>query len=42
MSRTKEWILKDNSGNKKSLIDRLLETRGITSEDAKREFLHTL
>ena len=42
MSRTKEWILKDNSGNKKSLIDRLLETRGITSEDAKREFLHPL
>ena len=42
MSRTKEWILKNNNGNKKSLIDRLLETRGITSEDAKREFLHPL
>ena len=42
MSRTKEWILKNNNGNQKSLIDRLLETRGIISEDAKREFLHPL
>ena len=42
MSRTKEWILKTNSDNKKSLIDRLLEVRGIVSEDAKREFLHPL
>ena len=42
MSRTKEWILKSNNDNKKSLIDRLLETRGIISEDAKREFLHPL
>lgn len=42
MHCTKEWILKSNSDNKKSLIDRLLEIRGIKSEDAKREFLHPL
>ena len=42
MSRTKEWILKTNSDSKKSLIDRLLEVRGIISEDAKQEFLHPL
>ena len=42
MSRTKEWVLKSSSDNKKSLVDRLLEVRGIVSEDAKREFLHPL
>ena len=42
MSCTKEWILKNNSDSQKPLIDRLLETRGIISEDAKREFLHPL
>ncbi len=42
MSCTKEWVLKSNSDNRKSLIDRLLEVRGIVSEDAKREFLHPL
>ena len=42
MSRTKEWVLKSCSDNKKSLIDRLLEVRGIKSEDAKQEFLHPL
>lgn len=42
MSWTKDWILKSNTDSKKSLIDRLLETRGIKSEDAKREFLHPL
>lgn len=42
MSRKKEWVLKSCSDNKKSLIDRLLETRGIISEYAKREFLHPL
>ena len=42
MHCTKEWVLKSNSDNKKSLIDRLLEVRGIISEDAKREFLHPL
>ena len=42
MRCTKEWVLKSTSDNKKSLIDRLLEVRGIVSEDAKREFLHPL
>ena len=42
MSCTKEWILKSCSDNKKSLIDRLLEVRGIVSEDAKQDFLHPL
>lgn len=42
MSCTKEWNLKSNIDNKKSLIDRLLEVRGIISEGAKREFLHPL
>ena len=42
MSCTKEWNLKSVSDNKKSLIDRLLEVRGIVSEGAKREFLHPL
>ena len=42
MSRKKEWLLKGCSDNKKSLVERLLETRGIISEDAKREFLHPL
>ena len=42
MRCTKEWILKSDINNQKSLIDRLLEVRGIKSEDAKREFLHPL
>lgn len=42
MSCTKEWILKGTVDKGKSLVDRLLEVRGITSEDAKREFLHPL
>lgn len=42
MSCTKQWIVKSNNDNKKSLIDKLLEVRGIVSEDAKREFLHPL
>ena len=42
MSCTKEWVLKGESNNKKPLIDRLLEVRGIITEDAKREFLHPL
>lgn len=41
MSCTKEWII-ENNDSKKPLIDRLLEVRGINSEDAKREFLHPL
>ena len=42
MRCTKEWVLKSDINNQKSLIDRLLEVRGIKSEDAKREFLHPL
>jgi single-stranded-DNA-specific exonuclease len=42
MSGSKEWIIKSNKENKKPLIDRLLEIRGIIKEDAKREFLHPL
>ena len=42
MRCTKEWVLKSNINNQKSLIDRLLEVRGIKTEDAKREFLHPL
>ena len=42
MRCTKEWVLKSSIDNSKSLIDRLLEVRGITTEDAKREFLHPL
>lgn len=41
MSCTKEWLIK-KSDNKKSIVDRLLEVRGIVNEDAKREFLHPL
>jgi len=42
MRCTKEWVLKSSNDNKKSLIDRLLEVRGIKNEDAKRDFLHPL
>ena len=42
MSCTTEWIIKGDSDSKKSVLDRLLEIRGIKSEDAKREFLHPL
>ena len=42
MSCTKEWVLKTCKDNSKSLVDRLLEIRGITSEDAKKEFLYPL
>ena len=42
MSRTKEWVLKSCSDNSKSLVERLLEIRGIVSEDARREFLYPL
>ena len=41
MRCTKEWVLKSDN-NQKSLIDRLLEVRGVVSEDAKRDFLHPL
>lgn len=42
MRCTKEWVLKSDSNNQKSLVDRLLEVRGIKGEDAKRDFLHPL
>ena len=42
MPCTKEWNLNSNINNSKSLIERLLEVRGIVSEDAKKEFLHPL
>lgn len=42
MSCTTEWIIKSDKNDKKSLIDRLLEVRGIVGEDAKYEFLHPL
>ena len=42
MSCTKEWVIKGKNDSKKSLIDRLLEVRGITSEQAKKEFLNPL
>lgn len=42
MSCTTEWIIKSDKDDNKSIIDRLLEVRGIKSEDAKREFLHPL
>lgn len=42
MSCTTEWIIKSNKDDNKSVIDRLLEIRGIKNEDAKREFLHPL
>ena len=42
MSCTKEWIVRGKNDNKKSVIDRLLEIRGIKTEEAKKEFLHPL
>jgi len=42
MSCATEWIIKSDNDSKKSVLDRLLEIRGIKSEDAKREFLHPL
>ena len=42
MRCTKEWVLKSDINSQKSLIDRLLEVRGIKTEDAKREFLYPL
>ena len=41
MSCTKQWIV-NKSDEEKSILDRLLEVRGIVTEDAKREFLHPL
>ena len=42
MSCTKEWIIQGNTNSKQSIIDRLLEVRGIKTEEAKKEFLNPL
>jgi len=42
MSCTTEWIIKSDINDKRSIVDRLLEIRGIKSENAKWEFLHPL
>lgn len=38
----KEWIYNKVDTNEKSLIKRLLNTRGITSDDDIQEFMHPL
>lgn len=38
----KEWIVETSNSNEKSLIKRLLFSRGIKSDDEIREFLHPL
>ena len=38
----KEWILKKNNGSEKSLIKRLLKSRGIESDEEIYEFTHPL
>ena len=38
----KEWIIHGGNGLNKTLIDRLLEVRGISSEEAKKDFLNPL
>jgi len=42
MSCSKEWLIQGNTNSKQSIIDRLLEVRGIKSEEAKKEFLNPL
>ena len=44
MSCTKEWIVRGGKGKteRANLIDKLLEVRGIKSEEAKKEFLNPL
>ena len=42
MSCSKEWIIQSEKDTSKSVVDRLLEVRGIKTEDAKREFLNPL
>lgn len=41
MSRTKEWIVRGSS-DKGSLLDRLLEIRGIKGEKEKKDFINPL
>lgn len=38
----KEWIYNDSDSNEKSLIKRLLSSRGIKTDDEIQEFLHPL
>lgn len=42
MSCTKEWNIKGGVPEKTSIIDRLLEVRGIRSEEEKKDFLNPL
>ena len=42
MSYRKEWNISGGLNPKQSIVDRLLEVRGIKSEEAKREFLNPL
>ncbi len=42
MSGTKEWIINGDNNSSKSIIDRLLEIRGIKTEEGKTEFLNPL
>lgn len=39
---TKEWIYNKYEGNEKSLVKRLLASRGVTSDDDIKEFLNPL
>ena len=42
MSCTKEWIIKSRKNSNKSIVDTLLEIRGITSKEAKEAFINPL
>ena len=44
MSCTKEWVVRGGKGKteRANLIDRLLEVRGITTAEAKKDFLNPL
>ena len=42
MPCTKEWIIEKNRNNKKSILDNLLEIRGIKTPEAKEDFLNPL
>jgi len=42
MHCSKKWNIKQTSNNKTSIVDKLLELRGITTEEAKHNFLNPL
>jgi len=42
MHCSRKWNIKQTSGNKTSIIDKLLEIRGITSKESKHLFLNPL